>query len=118
MFDHHTVVYEFASGPRIYALCQTRKNCYALWDDIIMGTKGICYWTDCRIEGETPWRYEGPRNVSHVEEQNILISAHPRRPTREPRRHDGGQHVHGHHGASGVLQRPAGDLGTDYAVRV
>ena len=75
MFDHHTVVYEFASGPRLYALCQTRAGCYQSWDDIIMGTKGICHWTDCRIEGETKWRYEGPRNVSHVEEQKILIGA-------------------------------------------
>ena len=33
-----------------------------MWDDVIMGTKGTCYWTDCRIEGETPWRYEGPQN--------------------------------------------------------
>ena len=24
----HSVVYEFASGPRIYALCQTRAGCY------------------------------------------------------------------------------------------
>jgi myo-inositol 2-dehydrogenase/D-chiro-inositol 1-dehydrogenase len=75
MFDHHSVVYEFASGPRVYALCQTRAGCYQSWDDVIMGTKGVCYWTDCRIEGETPWRYEGPRNVSHVEEQKILIGA-------------------------------------------
>jgi predicted dehydrogenase len=57
MFDHHTVVYEFASGPRIYALCQTRANCYGNWDDILMGTKGVCHWTACRIEGETNWHY-------------------------------------------------------------
>ncbi len=75
MFDHHTVVYEFAGGPRLYALCQTRDNCYGLWDDIIMGTKGTCHWTDCRIEGERPWRYEGPRNDPHTEEQRILIGA-------------------------------------------
>jgi predicted dehydrogenase len=75
MFDHHTVVYEFAGGPRLYALCQTRDNCYPLWDDIIMGTKGVCYWTDCRIEGENPWRYAGARNDPHTEEQKILVGA-------------------------------------------
>lgn len=75
MFDHHTVVYEFASGPRLYALCQTRVGCYQSWDDIIMGTKGVCHWTDCRIEGERPWRYSGPRNDPHTEEQKILIGA-------------------------------------------
>jgi len=75
MFDHHTVTYEFQSGPRLYALCQTRFGCYGKWDDIIMGTKGVCHWTACRIEGETNWRYEGPRNDAHTEEQKILIGS-------------------------------------------
>ncbi len=75
MFDHHTVVYELAGGPRIYAVCQTRANCYANWDDVLMGTKGTCHWTACRIEGETNWRYEGPKNNPHAEEQKILIGS-------------------------------------------
>jgi predicted dehydrogenase len=75
MFDHHTVVYEFKSGVRLYALCQTRGNCYPSWDDIVMGTKGVCYWTDCRIEGETNWRYDGPKQDPAIEEQKILIGA-------------------------------------------
>ncbi len=75
MFDHGTVVYEFDSGPRIYAMCQTRLGCYPLWDDIIMGTKGVCHWTACRIEGETTWRYRGPRNDPHAEEQKILVGS-------------------------------------------
>ena len=75
MFDHHTVVYEHESGTRIYAMCQTRAGCYPLWDDIIMGTKGVCHWTACRIEGETNWRYEGPRNDPNAEEQKILIGS-------------------------------------------
>jgi len=75
MFDHGTVVYEFDSGPRLYALCQTRAGCHAKWDDILMGTKGVCYWSNCRIEGETNWSYEGPRNNEHTEEQKILIGS-------------------------------------------
>lgn len=75
MFDHHTVTYEFENGPRLYALCQTRAGCYGSWDDIVMGTKGICHWTACRIEGENPWRYEGERNDPHTEEQKILIGS-------------------------------------------
>ena len=75
MFDHATVVYEHKSGPRIYAMCQTRNGCYPSWDDIIMGTKGVCHWTACRIDGETNWRYDGPRNNPHAEEQKILIGS-------------------------------------------
>jgi len=75
MFDHHTVVYEFKSGVRLYAVCQTRANCYPNWDDIIMGTKGVCHWTACRIEGETKWRYQGQHNDLNVAEQDRLIGS-------------------------------------------
>jgi predicted dehydrogenase len=75
MFDHHTVVYEFPSGVRLYAVCQTRDNCYGGWDDIVMGTKGVCYWTACRIEGQTKWRYHGVHNDPNVGEQERLIGA-------------------------------------------
>ena len=46
MFDHHTVVYEYASGARVYALCRTQNGCYGNSGDIIMGTKGTCYLGD------------------------------------------------------------------------
>jgi len=75
MFDHHTVVYEFKSGVRLYALCQTRLGCYPSWDDIIMGTKGVCHWSACRIEGQTKWRYQGPHNDPSVGEQQRLIGS-------------------------------------------
>ncbi len=75
MLDHHTVVYEFKSGVRLYALCQTRDNCYPLWDDILVGTKGVCHWTACKIEGQTKWQYQGPRNVADVAEQERLIGS-------------------------------------------
>jgi len=75
MFDHDTVVYEFKSGVRLYALCQTRAGCYGSWDDILMGSKGVCHWSACRIEGETKWRYQGPHNDPSVGEQERLIGS-------------------------------------------
>ncbi len=75
MFDHGSVVYEHKSGPRVYAMCQTRLACYPIWDDIIMGTKGVCHWTACKIQGETNWQYQGPKNNPHTEEQKILIDS-------------------------------------------
>lgn len=75
MYDHGTVVYEFASGPRLYGMTRTQLNCYGSWDDIIMGTKGVCYWTACRIEGENKWHYTGPKNDPNLGEQERLIGA-------------------------------------------
>ena len=41
----------------------------------MMGTKGVCYWTACRIEGDTNWRYGGPKEDPDMAEQKILIGA-------------------------------------------
>lgn len=75
MFDHHTVVYEYASGARLYALCRTQKNTYNNYSDIIMGTKGTCYLGECRIEGEKKWKFAGQHNNPGAAEQKSLIEA-------------------------------------------
>jgi myo-inositol 2-dehydrogenase / D-chiro-inositol 1-dehydrogenase len=75
MYDHHTVVYEYASGARVYALCRTQNGCYGNSGDIIMGTKGQCDLGTCRITGETNWRFKGPGNNPYVDEQRALIEA-------------------------------------------
>ena len=118
MFDHHTVVYEFKSGPRLYALCQTRAGCYPNWDDIIMGTKGVCHWTACRIEGETNWHYEGPQNDADVAEQERLIgSIRSGKPI-----NDGDTMIDStymaDHGPAGLLHGQAGHLGPDAGRRL
>ena len=75
MFDHHTVVYEYASGTRVYALCRTENNCYDNSGDIIMGSKGQCDLGSCSITGETNWRFKGPHNNPYVDEQRALIES-------------------------------------------
>ena len=75
MFDHHTVVYEYSSGARVYALCRTQEQCYGNSSDIIMGTKGTCHLGSCKIEGKTPWKYSGPHNDPYLAEQKALIDS-------------------------------------------
>jgi hypothetical protein len=55
VFDHHAVVYEFASGVRIYAYCRTIDDCYNENSSLILGTKGRCDLLRLRITGENPW---------------------------------------------------------------
>jgi len=75
MFDHHTVVYEYDSGARVYAMCRTQNGCYGNASDIVTGTKGTCYLGACRVEGETNWRYEGPQADPYQGEINALIES-------------------------------------------
>jgi myo-inositol 2-dehydrogenase / D-chiro-inositol 1-dehydrogenase len=67
VFDHHSVVYEFASGVRLYASCRTIPNCYEENSSILLGTKGRCNLTRLQIEGENRWQFAGPRIGSKPE---------------------------------------------------
>jgi predicted dehydrogenase len=67
VFDHHAIVYECASGVRIYAFCRTIPNCYNENSSIVSGTKGRCHLSKGVIEGENPWQYTGPRIYSSAQ---------------------------------------------------
>ena len=75
VFDHHSVVYQFAGGARLYAFCRTTDGCYGEVSSIIIGTKGRSDLTACRIDGETKWRYEGPGCNPYQEEHKALFGA-------------------------------------------
>jgi myo-inositol 2-dehydrogenase / D-chiro-inositol 1-dehydrogenase len=75
MFDHHTAVYEYAGGRRLYAMCRTEVGCYNNSGDVIMGSKGICYLDHGAIEGPNAWRFRGENNDPYQAEQSALIEA-------------------------------------------
>ena len=75
MFDHHTAVYEYKNGTRLYALCRTQANTYGNAGDIIMGSKGQCYLDQCKITGATNWRYDKDIVSPYLVEQAALIEA-------------------------------------------
>ncbi len=81
VFDHHAVVYEFASGARLYAFCRTIPACYNETSSILLGSKGRCNVLQMRIEGETNWRYEGqggnPYLIEHKELFRSIRSGNP-----------------------------------------
>jgi len=75
VFDHHSVVYEFAGGVKLYAFCRTTTGCYGETSSLVFGTKGRCDLMHCRIEGETKWQYKGPRRSAYDEEHRALFRA-------------------------------------------
>ena len=78
MFDHASVVYEYKSGARLYAMCRTTNNCYNNSSDIIMGSKATCHLGQNRFvkrNGEELYRYQGPGNNPYQTEQDELIKA-------------------------------------------
>ena len=76
VFDHHSVVYEYANGVRLYAFCRTTLGCYNEYSSVILGSKGRCNLMGCRIEGETKWHYARRGDPDgHQVEHNVLFKA-------------------------------------------
>jgi myo-inositol 2-dehydrogenase/D-chiro-inositol 1-dehydrogenase len=74
VFDHHSVVYEFANGVLIYAFCRTTTGCYNDSSSTILGSKGKASVTGCRIWGETDWRWTGRCDPYQIE-HDVLFKA-------------------------------------------
>ena len=81
-YDHHSVVFEYASGVRVFGFCRDMPGCYNETSDVIFGTLGRAILPSRpRIEGKSPWRYDGPKpsmyDVEHKELFDGIRSGKP-----------------------------------------
>lgn len=80
-WDHHAIVFEYANGMRMHAYCRQQNGCLSEVSDLFFGTKGRCDLLNCRIDGETNWRYEGPDcnrfDLEHVALFSAIRSGQP-----------------------------------------
>ncbi len=74
-YDHHAVVFEYADGARVFGFCRDMPDCYNETSDLIIGTKGTCDLLANRIQGETNWRYEGPKPSMYDMEHKALFDS-------------------------------------------
>ncbi|MBI5387534.1 MAG: Gfo/Idh/MocA family oxidoreductase [Verrucomicrobia bacterium] len=74
-FDHQSVVFEYDQGVRVFGFTRDQPECWNNTSDFIIGTKGRCNLLSFHIEGEKPWRYEGPRGNMYDLEHAALFAA-------------------------------------------
>ena len=75
VFDHHSVVYHYANGVRLYALTRTTFNCYDEGSSIILGSKGMAYPLSGRITGPNQWRFKGKDESPYVVEHREFFKS-------------------------------------------
>ncbi len=79
MFDHFSVVYEYADGTRAHHMCRQIPNCSNDNTAHIIGSEGSCrsnpWGPECVIEGRVNWRHDGPVNDMYQTEHDELIAA-------------------------------------------
>jgi myo-inositol 2-dehydrogenase / D-chiro-inositol 1-dehydrogenase len=74
VFDHHSVVYEFDKGVRVYAFCRTTSGCYDENSSLVFGSKGKASLLNCRIWGETNWRWQGQCDPYQIEHNRLFAA--------------------------------------------
>jgi predicted dehydrogenase len=74
VFDHHSVVYEFANGVRLYGFCRTTTGCYDESSSIVLGSKGRASILRCEIHGEKTWRWQGQCDPYQIEHDKLFAA--------------------------------------------
>lgn len=74
-FDHQAVIFEYENGVRVYGFTRDQKDCYRDTNDYILGTKGRCSLLNYKIEGETNWRYDKPKDNMYDNEHKELFES-------------------------------------------
>lgn len=80
IFDHFSVVYEYADGARGYHFCRQQPNTASDNSDYFIGTRGVAQikaFGSLMIVGENPWRLrnrEGLANMYQVEHDEMYAS--------------------------------------------
>lgn len=74
VFDHHSVIYEYDKGVRVYAFCRTTTGCYDENSSLVFGTKGKASLTACRVWGENSWRWQGQCDPYQIEHDKLFAA--------------------------------------------
>jgi predicted dehydrogenase len=80
IFDHHSVVYEFANGAKLFSNCRQQPGCAGEVADHVYGDKGTCDIDALRtvfsIRGAESWKYDGKKAQGDMyqNEHNELIA--------------------------------------------
>jgi myo-inositol 2-dehydrogenase / D-chiro-inositol 1-dehydrogenase len=72
VFDHHSVVYEFEKGVRVYAFTRTTAGCYDECSSLVSGAKGKASLLNCRIWGENAWHWPGQCDPYQIEHNKLF----------------------------------------------
>ena len=78
IFDHHSVIYEWANGAKLFAQCRQYAGGVNDISAHAVGSKGRVMITsrgDMRMTGETNWTYRGEKNNQSQTEHDELFAS-------------------------------------------
>jgi myo-inositol 2-dehydrogenase / D-chiro-inositol 1-dehydrogenase len=90
IFDHFGIEFAYPGDVRTISMCRQIKGTTGRVSERVVGTKGAAYTdssSNCRIEGENAWAYNGPTpNPYVVEHADLIKSIRSGKPLNEAKR--------------------------------
>jgi len=79
IYDHFSVVYEYANGAKLFSNCRQQPGCKNDISGQVLGTRGRADLTErrrgLRIESAKSWTYDGPQNAMYQTEHDELFAS-------------------------------------------
>jgi len=77
IYDHHSIIYEYANGSKLYGFCRQQSGCHNETGAFAMGTEGRAEISQQRqtISGKNSWKYDGPKNNFYQTEHDELFAS-------------------------------------------
>jgi predicted dehydrogenase len=75
IFDHFSVVYEYANGVKLFAQCRQMGGCSVDVSDHLIGSNGSAEMMKAVINGPHEWRYRGEKPNMYEEEHRELFAS-------------------------------------------
>lgn len=77
IYDHHSVVYEYADGARLFSLCRQQEKCKNDMSAYVLGTRGtaVVNERELSITAGEKWRYSGKKNDIYQTEHDELFAS-------------------------------------------
>jgi predicted dehydrogenase len=77
IYDHHSVIYEYASGVKLHAYCRQQSGGVNDTSAQVIGSKGTAAFRQRALEitTDTKWTYDGEKNNNFVTEHEALFAS-------------------------------------------
>jgi predicted dehydrogenase len=79
IYDHFSVVYEYAGGAKLFSICRQHPRCKSDMSAHVAGTKGRAELSERKkglaIKANGDWHYSGPANDMYQTEHDLLFAA-------------------------------------------
>jgi len=77
VFDHFSVVYEYANGVKAFCTCRQMDGCSKDVTDHIFGTTGVCHVMDHEIShgGKTSWKFQTKKGENMYQNEHDELFA-------------------------------------------